>query len=124
MCQARNRIRSQFRNNSGMVPGSSLRGSTFVAIFEGPLSIRSLGLGTQYVYGVGEYHKKYFQLTFIEGFSCIIDEGIGEICKKFKSYDFKQLKKRLYLQYSCDNPAHPAALLCPSDPQPVQESKQ
>jgi hypothetical protein len=42
---------------------------------------------------VGEYHKKYFQLTFIEGFSCIIDEGIGEICKKFKSHDFKTTVK-------------------------------
>ena len=64
-----------------------------MAIFGGPLSIRSLGLVTQNVYRVGEYHKKYFQLTFIEGFSCIIDEGIGEIYKKFKSHDFKTTVK-------------------------------
>ena len=52
-----------------------------MAIFEGPLSIRSLGLGTQYVYRMRKYHKKYFQLT-VEGFSCTGKLGIKELFDK------------------------------------------
>jgi hypothetical protein len=69
-----------------------------VAIFEGPLSIRSLGLGTRYVYGVGEYHKKYLQ-NLAKVFSCLLDEGIV----RFKSNDFLKLQSNLVIVNSLVN---------------------
>ena len=43
---------------------------------------RETGTQTRYVYGVEEYHKKYFQ-----HFSCLLDEGNAKMCKKLDSHD-------------------------------------